>query len=202
LAQVHHTTSQYNLPESGKQIADKANRDGVAARFAAPAVHKTIAVDLALITSYDELLKALDLSILQPAKHHEAQTLSLLQTGPGIGTILSLVLLDDIHEIARFASVPDVVSSWRLVTCAQASAGKRVGTSGKKIGHVHLTWAVSEAATLCLRTHAAAQSSLARFEKTQGTGTAWTLLAHKLARAVYYMRKRQTAFDMERCLHG
>jgi hypothetical protein len=34
LAHVHHTHSPYNLPASGKQIASKAHRDGVAERFA------------------------------------------------------------------------------------------------------------------------------------------------------------------------
>jgi transposase len=56
LAHVQHTNSQYNLPEIGKKIAYKANRDGVAERFADPAVQKTIEVDLALITYYDQLL--------------------------------------------------------------------------------------------------------------------------------------------------
>ena len=45
LAPVHNTTSQYHLPEIGKKIAYKANREGVAERFTDPAVHKTIAVD-------------------------------------------------------------------------------------------------------------------------------------------------------------
>jgi transposase len=50
LAHVQNTNSQYNLPEIGKKIAYKANRDGVAERFDDPAVQKTIAVDLELIT--------------------------------------------------------------------------------------------------------------------------------------------------------
>jgi transposase len=162
LAHVQNTHSQYNLPEIGKKIAYKANRDGVADRFADPAVQKTIEVDLALITYYDELLKALELSILQTAKQHDAQTLSLWQTVPGIGKILSLVLLYAIHDIDRFASVQDFVSYGRLVKCAKESAGKRLGTSGKKIGNGHLKWAFSEAATLCLRNNPAGQIALAR----------------------------------------
>lgn len=110
LAHVHKTHSQYHLPEIGKKIAYQTNREGVAERFDDPAVPKTIEVDLALITYDDALLKALELSILKTAKQHEAHPLSLLQTVPGIGQILSLVLLDDIHEIDRFASVQDVVS--------------------------------------------------------------------------------------------
>jgi hypothetical protein len=58
LAHVQNTNSQYNLPEIGKKIAYKANREGVAERFNDPAVQKTIAVDLALITYYDGLLRA------------------------------------------------------------------------------------------------------------------------------------------------
>jgi len=72
-----------------------------------------------------------------------------LQTVPGIGTILRLVLLYDIHDMARFPRVQDFASSCRLVKCAKASAGKRSGTSGTTIGNAHLTWACSEAAVFC-----------------------------------------------------
>jgi len=132
LAHVHNTNSQYNLPEIGKKIAYKANRDGVAERFAEAAVQKTIEVDLALITYYDELLKDLELSLLQTAKHHDANTLYLLPTVPGIGKILSLVLLYEIHRIDRFPSVQAFASYARLVKCSKESGGKRLGTSGKK----------------------------------------------------------------------
>src|SRR5439155_16815436 len=42
LAHVQNTNSQYNLPEIGKKIASKANRDGVAERFPDPAAQKSI----------------------------------------------------------------------------------------------------------------------------------------------------------------
>jgi transposase len=121
---------------------------------------------------------------------------------PGIGKILSLVLLYEIHDIDRFPTVQDFVSYCRLVKCAKESAGKRLGTSGTKIGNAHLKWAFSEVATLFLRNNPAGQKYLARLEKKHGKGKALTILAHKLARAVYYMVKRHTAFDMEQFLHG
>jgi hypothetical protein len=80
LSHVQNTNSQYNLPEIGKKIAYKANREGVAERLNDAAVQKTIEVDLALITYYDELLKDLELTILKTAKRHDANTLYLLQT--------------------------------------------------------------------------------------------------------------------------
>jgi transposase len=197
LAHVQNTTSQYNLPAIGKKIASTAKRDGVAERFADAAVQKSIEVDLALITYYDELLRDIERTIVKTARHHDANTLYLLQTVPGIGKILRLVLLYEIHDIARFPRGQDCLSSCRLVKCARASAGKRYGTSGTKIGNAHLKWAFSEAAVLFLRDHPAAQKYLARLEKKHGKGKALTLLAQKLARAVYYLLKRNVAFDRE-----
>src|SRR6476619_5777643 len=110
LAHIQNTNSQYNLPEIGKKIAYKANRAGVAERFPEPAVQKSVEVDLALIDHYDQLLRSVELSILHTAKQHNANTLYLLRTVPGIGEILSLVLLYEIHDIQRFPRVPDFVS--------------------------------------------------------------------------------------------
>jgi transposase len=197
LAHVQNTNSQYTLPAIGTKIADKANREGVAERFADAAVHKSIAVDLALITSDDALLRDGELPLGKTAKHHDPNTLYLLQTVPGIGTMLRLVLRDEIHEVNRFPRVQDVVSSCRLVKCARESAGTRDGTSGAKIGHAHLKWAFSEAAVLFLRDHPAAQTYLARLEKKHEKGQALTILAQKLARAVYDMLKRPGAFDQD-----
>jgi hypothetical protein len=72
------------------------------------------------------------------------------------------------------------------VKWSQESAGKRLGTSGAKIGTAHLQWAFAEAAVLCLRDHPAAQQYLARLEKKPDKGKALTILAQQLARAVYY----------------
>jgi transposase len=112
------------------------------------------------------------------------------------------VLLYEIHDSHRFPRGQDFVSSCRLVKSAKASAGKRLGTSGKKIGHASLQWAFSDAAALCLRNHPAGPTRLARVEHKPGKGNALTILAHRLARAVYCRLKRQPAFDMAKSLHG
>jgi transposase len=197
LSHGQQTNSPYNLPAMGKKMPYTANREGVAERFSDPAVQKTIEVDLALITHYDALLKDLELYILNTAKHHDANTLYLLHTVPGIGKILSLVLLYEIHQIDRFPRVQDFASYARLVKCSKESGGKRLGTSGKKIGNAHLKWAFSEAATLFLRNNPQGQKLLSRLEKKHDKSKALSILAHKLSRAVYYMLKRNTAFDMD-----
>jgi transposase len=135
LAHLQHTNRQDNLPEIHQTLADKAARGGVAERFPEPAVQQRLAVDLALINTYDRLLTGLERDLVQTAKAHDAQTCYRLRSIPGVGKILALVRLYDIHHSRRFPRVQAFVSSCRLVKCATESAGTRDGTSGTKIGH-------------------------------------------------------------------
>jgi transposase len=113
LTHGQHTNGQDNVPEIGKKIAYKATRTGVAERCPDPAVQKSLEVDLALSDYDDQLLRDLELAIVTTAKQHDANTLYLLQTVPGMGKLLSLVLLYEIHDIARFPRVQDFVSYCR-----------------------------------------------------------------------------------------
>jgi transposase len=135
LAHIQNTTSQYNRPEIGKRLAYKANREGVEEHFSDPSVRNPIAVDVSLIDHYDKLLGEVELYLPRTAKAHDVQTFARLQSVPGIGQILALVILYEIQDSARFPRVQDFVSSCRLVKCAKESGGKRLGTSGKKIGN-------------------------------------------------------------------
>jgi transposase len=198
LAHIHNTTSQYNLPEIGKKLAYKANREGVEEPFPDPSVRKTIEVDVSLIDHYDKLLGEVELYITRSAKAHDVQTFSRWQSVPGIGQILALVLLYEIQDIARFPRVQDFVSYCRLVKCAKESNGKRRGTSGKKIGNVHLRWAFAEAAVLFLRHNQPGKEYFTKLEHKHGKAKALTVLAHKLGRAVYYRLTREQAFDLNR----
>ena len=196
LAHIQNTNSQYNLPEIGKKIAYKANREGVAERFEEPSVRKSMEMDLSLIDHYDKLLTEVELYITQTAKVHDVNAFHRLRSVPGIGKILALVVLFEIHDINRFPTVQDFVSYARLVKCAKESAGKRHGTSGKKIGNVHLKWAFSEASVLFLRGNPAGQRYVEKLTSKHGKAKALSILAHKLGRAVYYMLKREKAFAM------
>jgi transposase len=151
LAHLQNTNSQYNLPEMGKKLAYQANREGVEEHFPDPRVRQTIEVDVSLSAHYDQLLGEVKLDITRTAKTHDVQTVARLQSVPGIGQILALVLLYEIPDLRRFPRVQDFVSYCRLVTCAKESGGNRLGTSGTKIGTGQLRWAVAEAAVLFLR---------------------------------------------------
>ena len=200
ISHIQNTNSQYNLPEFGKKIAYKIHRQHVLERFEDPDVHMSISADLELIDSLDLLIGNLERYILRNAREHNPQALHLLRTIHGIGPVLSLTILYEIHDIDRFPRVQDFASYCRLVKCARESAGKRYGTSGKKIGNAHLKWAFSEAAVLFLRGNPQGMKFKKRLEKKHGKSKALSILAHKIGRATYYMLKRKKAFDMKKFL--
>ena len=75
LTPVQQTNGQDHVPDIGNKIADTTNRAGVAARFAAPAVPKSLAGDLALIDSADQRLRDLEVALVTMATPHDANTL-------------------------------------------------------------------------------------------------------------------------------
>ena len=109
-----------------------------------------------------------------------------------------LILLYDIHDIARFGSAGQFISYARLVRCSHESAGKKSPGKGRKIGNAHLKWAFSEATCLILREVPQAAAFVARKEKKHGKPKALSILAAKLGRSVYWMLKRGEAFDVQK----
>jgi transposase len=124
----------------------------------------------------------------------------LLSSIHGVGKILSMVLLYEIHDINRFETVQDFASYCRLVKCPHESAGKKKGTGGAKIGNAHLKWAFSEMAVSFLRHNLPGKQLVERLAQKHGKGKALSILAHKLARAIYYMLKSSVPFNREKFL--
>ena len=197
-AHIHNTAIQYNLPELGVHLPTESNRKDVDKHFPDPQVRKIIQIDLAMIDAYDDVLKALEWDIEKTARRHDWHSLLLLRSIHGVGQILALVMLYEIHDINRFESVQDFASYCRLVKCSHESAGKKRGIGGTKIGNAHLKWAFSEAAMFFIRYNAPAKKLLEKLTKVHGKGKAIGIIAHKLARAIYYMLKNNVPFNLEK----
>ena len=136
--------------------------------------------------------------MLKNAKIDDPATLQLLRTIPGIGKILSLVMLYEIDHITRFPEVGNFLSYARLVRCEHESAGKKKGSGGKKIGNAHLKWAFSEAACLMLRAAAGEVVAATRQARKRGKKKALSVLEAKFGRTVYHLWRKQHAFDLRR----
>jgi transposase len=199
-AHIQNTRSQYNLPDPLGCIAKPQNRQGIVERFADPSVQKSISANLVMIQAYDRLLTQLEQDIIASAKEHDLRSYALLQTIPGVGRILALVILYEIESIERFPQVQDFVSYSRLIKSIQESNGKRYGSHGKKIGNAHLKWAFSEAAVLFLKGNEPGKRYLERLSRKHGKPKALSILAHKLGRAAYFLLKNKEAFNQKRFL--
>jgi len=92
------------------------------------------------------------------------------------------------------------VSYCRLVKGTVASAGKFKGLRGAKMGNPYLRWAFGEAAVLAKRDHHIIGPLAQGLENRFGGNKfkANTVVAIKLARAVYFMLKNKTVFDPDR----
>jgi transposase len=200
LAHLVNTNSQYNRPPLTKKLAYAANRQelDLPSRFDDPSVQRNVAVDCALIDAYDQQIRALELYLTRTAKVDDPQAYQRLRSVPGVGSVLALILLYEIHDIRRFAEVGQFLSYARLVRCAHESAGKKKGSGGNKIGNAHLKWAFGEAACLLVRASEQAKKWLARREKKHGKAKALGALAARLGRAVYHLLRKKEAFDAQR----
>jgi transposase len=198
LTHIQQTNAQYNLPKIGKTLKYTGNREGVAERFEDESVRKTVEVDLELIGCYDRVIGRLERHIQHCANTHNTLALQLLRTIPGIGKILSLVILYEVQDIERFPTPQKCVSYARLIRPVKESAGKRTGTANGKIGNAYLKWAFSEAVVLFLRETREAQPALRRLERKYGKDKAKGILAHRLGRTVYYMLKHKQVFDIKK----
>jgi transposase len=200
LVHLQNTNSQYNHPPLTKKLSYAANRKelNLPERFADPSVKKNVELDLALLDTYDEHIRAVELYLTRTAKVDDPQSFQRLLSVPGVGKVLALVLLYEIHDIRRFPEVGQFLSYARLVRCRHESAGKKQGTGGNKIGNAHLKWAFSEATCLLLRESDPAKQWLARREKKHGKARALGALAARLGRAVYHLLRTQQAFDVQR----
>jgi transposase len=156
--------------------------------------------DLAMVRHYDKQIAALEWQLKKLTKQHVGPDFALLQTVPGIGRHLGMTILHEIGDIDRFPTVKDFLSYCRLVKGTVASAGKIKGLRGAKLGNPYLRWAFGESAVIAKRDHAVIGPLAQRLEARMGGNKfkANTVIAIKLARAVYFMLKNRTVFDADR----
>jgi len=170
------------------------NHPGIRDLFEDESVRRSIDLDLDRIAFYNKKLGEVEWYLKKTTNEFDRQSIEILKSVNGIGNILSLVILYEIHTVDRFPSAQDFASYCRLIKCRRESAGKSYGTGGAKIGNAHLRWAFGEAAILFLRNNPDAQKWLEKKTAKHNKAKALTLLSHKLGWAVYFMLKRKQFF--------
>ena len=108
-------------------------------------------------------------------------------------------LLQETGTVARFAKVGNFSSYCRCVNSLRESNNKKKGEGNAKNGNKYLSWAFVEAANFALRYCPEAKSFYERKKRKTNRVVALKAVAHKLARACYYMLREQKPFEVNRC---
>ena len=119
-----------------------------------------------------------------------------MQSVKGIGPIIAQTILLETGDIRRFARVGDYASYCRLVGSAKVSNGKYKGKGNRKNGNKYLCWAYTEATHFTMRFNPEIQRFYQRKASKTTVPVAYKSVAHKLARACYYIMRDGVPFDI------
>jgi len=197
-AHIQSTFRQNCIIISPSEVKNKKTRRGLITKVNDKQIQHNIEMDLEVIDNFDALLNPIEAEIRAKSKLHDRTTLNLLLTVPGIGDMMSLVILYEIGDINRFASAQDFSSYSRLVRCERESGGKKTKGGYQKIGNPYLKWAISEIIIHAPRTSPVIKDFYERLIDKAGKKRAQRIISHKFGVAIYYMLKNKQGFNEKR----
>ena len=118
-----------------------------------------------------------------------------LKTVSGVGVVLALTIALETGDIGRFAGPGNFASYARMVGSRRESNGRKKGEGNAKCGNRYLAWAFIEAAHFAVRYDATIKRWYQKKCASSLSVVAIKAVAHKLARACYYVMKDGTPFD-------
>jgi len=151
---------------------------------------------LAVMRTQQEVIARLEKEVR--TKIRLRPTFKPLLTVSGIGEILGLTIMLETGDIARFAKAGNYASYCRCVGSAHLSNGKRKGQGNTKNGNKYLAWAFIEAANFAVRYNPRIKRYYQRKRARTNGLIAIKTVAHKLARACFYILRDQVTFDVSK----
>jgi transposase len=163
-----------------------------------PDRERTLAVEssLRVIEMLDRQIAAIEKQVLDRIQPEAG--FQNLQTVYGIGPILAMTIWLETGDIGRFPQVGDYASYCRCVASTRMSNAKKKGENNRHNGNPYLAWAYVEAATYAARYYRQAARFVERKTAQVNRTLAIKALAHKLARACYYVLRDQGRFEPAR----
>jgi transposase len=155
-----------------------------------------ITSSLAVVHCLGQQIKTLEKAVQQRLQHTPAY--AQLQTVDGIGPIVAQPIVLETGAMGRFPSVSHYASYCRCVGSTKISNGKRKGQGNVKNGTPYLEWASMEAAQFAIRFSPTVQRFYQRKQAKSHLMVARKAVAHKLARACYYIMRDLVPFEVHK----
>ncbi len=197
---IQQLNTQVNNEPLGRITKTNYKKKAVANEFEDLFTKKSIKANLTLIEVYDEVIRDLEVTILQYTRKHFRQELTIMQSLHGIGDIISLTILYEVENINRFPTVGELLSYSRVVRCTHESAGKKYLGSNKKIGNAYFKRAFSEAAVFVIKFNPNIKKYFERLVSRKNKAKAYGIISRKIAQVIYFMLKNKEVFDEKRFL--
>lgn len=173
------------------------DRDSIAAMVSDSNVAMALGSTQAIIISLSDEIRKIEKELLRQVRPTEQW--KNLRTVWGVGDVLATVILLETGPITRFKEPGNYASYCRCVDSDRQSNGKSKGEGNVKNGNAFLSWAFVEAANYAQRNYAPAnrwyQKKLATVNGK--TVVARVALAHKLARATFFVLRDGVVFKPE-----
>jgi transposase len=122
----------------------------------------------------------------------------MLLTVPGIGPVIAWTVVLEAGELKRFRNVGHFASYCRCLSSQRISNEKKKGENNAQNGNPYLAWAFFEAAHFAIQYLPAARRFYEKKAAQRNPILAVKALAHKLARACYYMMRDKVPFEPAR----
>lgn len=164
--------------------------------FLAPNVALAVNSNLVVMNCLQEQINNLE-KVLKKELRLEP-TFERLTSIDGIGLVLALTIMLETGDISRFDVVGDYASYCRCIGGAKFSNGKKKGYTNSKNGNKFLSWAFTEAANFAIRYNDTIKRYYQRKKAKTNNIIAIKTVAHKLARACFYVLRDQVEFDVQK----
>ena len=144
----------------------------------------------------DQEIQRLEREIRIQTRPHPA--FEPLKSVCGVGKVLAQTLLLETGAIGRFPSVGNYASYCRCVGSQRLTNYKSKGKGNTKNGNRYLAWAYVEAANFAIRYYPEIKRYYQRKAARTHRIVALKTVAHKLARASYYVMRDLQPFELKR----
>lgn len=158
-------------------------------------VAKAIKSNLNVIQSLNEEIDSIEKTVLSHTKKHPL--FNIVTSIVGVGNTLGQTILLETGDLSRFPKVGNYASYARCVDSSRTSNNKKKGVNNKRNGNKYLAWAYVEAAH-CMIAHCNTAHRFYQRKRQQANGALATkALAHKIARAAYFIMRDHTHYQAD-----
>ena len=190
---IHNLYARNTGSRLSNQAVKQLTKEQILDQFEDPNLVLAIESNWSIMNALNAQIKVLEQAVIMQAKLDPRYR--YLLSIDGIGPILALTIMLETGTIERFQKVGNFTSYCRCVGSEHLSNGKKKGKGNTKNGNKYLAWAFVEAANFAIRFNDQAKRFYQRKMAKRNRVVAIKAVAHKLARASYYVMRDQVAFD-------